>query len=210
MAFPNYGAPSPTAPNQDKAPQLGQLMQSILGKGPRSRPGEAPGNPEPGTAPADMPATHPLDQPMPGINTPPMIPGVPPMPGPGGPLQGAGRQISPEEYQAILEQIKGELAKSISGQSGQQDRMFAASAGLSRYRPMQGFQMGQPPQPGMTGMPQDAQFPPGMDAAGLDRYRNTGNPNPGMGLPPSPVPQLPMPRPMPPQIPPTGYGPYTR
>lgn len=188
MGFPQYGAPSPTAPNQDKAPGLGQLMQSILGKGPASRPGEAPGNPEMGTAPADMPATHPLDQPgLPGMGGPPMIPGAPPMPGPGGPMQGAS--ISPEEYQAILEQIKAELMKQISGQSGQQDTIYTAATGLGRYRPMQGLQgpMGTPP-PG----PQDVQYPPGMDAAGLDRWKQTGNPNPGMGRPPvlpAPMPQ---------------------
>lgn len=176
MAFPNYGTPSPTGPNQDKAPGLGQLMQSVLG----SQGGNAEAPPPQGP-----------QGPAPMAPPPPMIPGALPMPGPGGPMQGA--MMSPEEHQAILEQIKAELMKDIAGQSGQQDRMFAASAGLSRYRPM-----GNPnfpnipnaPTPPLSGMPQDAQYPPGMSPGGLDRWRKTGNPNPGMGLPPRPLPPM--------------------
>lgn len=199
MAFPQYGAPSPTEPNQGKTPQggLGQIMQRLLG-GARSPQSGGP-QPAPTVPPAPVPQAP---APNPGFGMPgmppgmpdpasgaPMIPGQPPMPGPGGPMQGAS--ISPEEYQAMLEQIKGELMKQIAGQSGQQDSIYTAASGLGRYRPMQGLQgpMGAPPQPPPGMPPQDVQYPPGMDRSGLDMYRQTGNPNPGMGLP-APRPQL--------------------
>lgn len=206
MAFPDFGSPSPTKPGEGKTPKggLGEMMKSILGGGaspggPTGAPGAPPSPGMPPGAPG-MPPGGAMGAPgMPGPQGVPLVPG---MPGPGGPMQGAGMQgISPEEYQAILEQIKGELMKDIAGQTGQQDRMFAASAGLSRYRPMQGPTFGQQPA-GPTGMPQDAQYPPGMSPQGLGSWKQTGNPNSGMGMPPQ------MPRPTPPVLP--NQGPYTR
>jgi hypothetical protein len=192
MAFPNYGVPSPTAPNQGKVPQggLAQILQSVLGQGGK-RPGEAPGNPEPGTAPADMPAVHPLDQPGLMGPEPPMIPGAPPMPGPGGPMQSAGMMpggMSPEEHAALIEQIKGELMKQMSGQSGQQDQVFSAARGLASYRPM-----------GNPGYPKTFQ-----QAPGAPPYVPPGSVPAGAPLPPQGMP----PRPMPLPVPPTNYGPY--
>ena len=203
MAFPDFGSPSPTKPGEGKTPKggLGEMMKSILGGG--ASPGGPTGAPpSPGMPPGapGMPPGGAMG--APGMPGPMGVPPVPGMPGPGGPMQGAGMQpqISPEEYQAILEQIKGELMKDIAGQTGQQDRMFAASAGLSRYRPMQGPTFGQQPV-GPTGMPQDVQYPPGMSPQGLGQWKQTGNPNPGMGRPPMPPP---------PQPTPTNYGPYQR
>jgi protein transport protein SEC24 len=189
MAFPDFGSPSPTKPSQGKVPKggLGQIMQSILGQGGSAGAGSPP-PPQGPQGPAPMPQPG-------GMPQPPMMPGAPPMPGPGGPMQGAGMQpgISPEEHAAILEQIKGELMRSMAGQSGQQDQVFNASRGLASYRPMGNPSFPQlPPQgpqgppmrpPTPPGPPQDAAFPPGMNPAGLDQWRQTGNPNPGMGLP---------------------------
>lgn len=188
MAFPNFGAPSPTAPNQGKVPQggLGQIMQSILGKGGPS--GSAGPGPQGAGAPQGAP--------------PPMIPGAPPMPGPGGPMQGAGIPgqppmgaplgmgggMSPEEHAAILEQIKGELMKQIAGQSGQQDQIFSASRGLASYRPM-----------GNPGYPQTFQQAPGAPPYVPPGSVPAGAPMPTPGMPPRPMPQ---------PVPPTNYGPY--
>jgi len=189
MAFPEYGSPSPTKPNQGKTPAggLGQLMQSLLGKGGNA--GAMPPQGPQGPAPMPQPGMPP---PM-----PPSIPGVPPMPGPGAPLQGAGMQpgISPEEHAAILEKIKGELMKQIAGQSGQQDQIYTASSGLARYRPMGNPSFPNIPQPMTPPPPQqleDVQYPPGMSPGGLDRWRKTGNPNPGMGMPPQLPPRQPL------------------
>lgn len=213
MAFPNFGAPSPTKPNEGKVPQggLGQLMQSLLGKGrPQGAPPQPPQGPQlppQGTNPGfGMPGLPPgMPDPASGA---PMIPGAPPMPGPGGPMQGVG--ISPEEMQAIIEQIKGELARNIAGQSGQQDQIYNTSAGLGKYRPMAMTPMGNPAYP--RTFQQAPGAPPYVPPGTLPPTGQIGQ----SPFPPRPVPQLPPPPqrprtiPVPPEVPPTNYGPYTR
>lgn len=184
MAFPQYGSPSKTEPRQGDTPGLGQMMQRLLAGG-RPQQGGAP-------APAGAPpggASMPPPAPAPGA---PGVPGAPPMPPPNPPVNVPGMTpgmptagISPEEMQAMMEQVKGELMKSIAGQSGQQDRIFEASRGLASYRPMGGRMLGGPmspnPQPyppqGMPQGPQDVQFPPGMAPQGLENWKRFGNPN---------------------------------
>jgi len=189
MAFPDFGSPSPTQPNQGKVPQggLGAMLQRILaGAG-------KPGGAAPQGGPAAGPPPPPPGAPgMPPQAPAPMIPGMPPMPGPGGPLQGAS--ISPEEHQAMLEQVKAELMKQIAGQSGQQDRIFEASRGLASYRPI-----------GNPVYPQTFQ-----QAPGAPPYVPPGSVPPGVPAPPpTPVHTVPpTPRPIP--VPNTNYGPYTR
>lgn len=183
MAFPSYGSPSKTEPRQGDAPGLGQMLQRMMAgmKPPQ------PGVPEPGmSAPVGVSPQTPQAPPQ----TPPMMPPNPGLPGPGAPLQSAG--ISPQEMDAILEQVKGELMKDIAGQSGQRDRVFEASRGLASYRPQGQQSWGwfgtnlkvapAVPQTYPSG-PEDVQFPPGMSPQGLDNWRKYGNPN-GPQLPP--------------------------
>lgn len=123
MAFPEYGSPSPTKPQQGKVPAggLGQMMQRLL----------AGSRPQQNGAPAQAPGAPPQAPAAPA----PMPPGMPPMGAPGASGMPGMPPISPEEMQAIMEQVKGELAKRIAGQSGQQDRIFEVSRGLGSYRP---------------------------------------------------------------------------
>lgn len=120
MAFPDYGAPSPTKPQQGKTPAggLGQMLQRLL----------AGSRPQQGGAQAPVPGAPPQ---APAAPAPMPPPGMPPMGG----APGGMPMPSPEEMQAIMEQVKGELMKRIAGQSGQQDRIFEVSRGLGSYKP---------------------------------------------------------------------------
>ena len=160
-----------------QSPQLGQMMASLM-QGGGSGGGISTPPPAPGGLPPQMPGS------------PTGMPGAPPAMGGPAMQPGSPLGMSPEDMDLMMSEIEKEMKKGIRGQSGQQDQVMAASEGLGRYRPAQGPFFG-PKTLSPSGMPEDVQYPPGMSPKGLQLWKDTGNPNPGMGrpmpMPPRPI-----------------------